>query len=166
MSESKTPTPEPVTDEQLDAYLQLAEHIRERFGDNWRILDDEDADEVSVCTEDSTPTFFTELFATSQVHGEDPLEVAGFLAAAIDYVPRMASRIRWAETERNAAREQAQRVRDLHPKKEHPTYGCCGAPKVCTEPHPAICNGASHGISRPAWPCDEIRALDGTEAGS
>ena len=59
--------------------------------------------------------------------------------------------------------EQVKRVRELHPKKEHPTYGCCGAPKICTKPHPAICNGASHGINRPAWPCDEIRALDGTE---
>ena len=96
--------PEPMTREALDAYLQLAENIRERFGDNWRLVDDEDMDEVSARTEDSTLGFFTEMFVTSQVHGDDPLEVAGFLAAAIDNVPRMAAMIRKAEAERDKAK--------------------------------------------------------------
>ena len=95
---------DPMTREALDAYVKLAENIRERFGDNWQLVDDEDMDEVSARTEDSTPTFFTEMFATSQTSGEDPLEVAGFLAAAIDNVPRMAAMIRQAEADRDTAR--------------------------------------------------------------
>jgi hypothetical protein len=104
---------DPMTREELDAYLKLAENIRERFGDNWLIaFDPEYDDEASVRTEDSTPTFFTEMFVTSQVHGEDPLEVAGFLAAAIDNVPRMAAAIRQAEAERDRLAEQVDRAQD------------------------------------------------------
>lgn len=83
---------EQMTPEALTAYLGLAEMVRERFGDNWQIVLYEE-DEASVRTEDSTLGHYTELFTTSQVHGDDPLEVAGFLAAAIDNVPLMGAQI-------------------------------------------------------------------------
>lgn len=77
-----------MTPEQIAAYGRLTESVKKRFGDNWQIaFDPEYDDEASVRTEDSTATFFTEVFATSQTGGDDPLEVAGFLAASIDYVP-------------------------------------------------------------------------------
>lgn len=104
---------EQMTPEALTAYLNLAEKVRERFGDNWQIVDDADLDEVSVRTEDSSLGFYTEMFTTSQVHGDDPLEVAGFLAAAIDNVPRMAAAIRKAETERDHLAEQVKHASDL-----------------------------------------------------
>lgn len=53
-----------------------------------------------------------------------------------------------------------QRVRDMHPKTENPTHGCCAPPKLC-EGHPAECRSDEHGLNVSAWPCNTLRAIDG-----
>lgn len=79
----------------IDAYAQLAERVKERFGDNWQIVyEPEYDDEASVRTEDSSRGLYTEVFVTSQTGGDDPLEVAGFLASAIDHVPALVAEVR------------------------------------------------------------------------
>ena len=50
------------------------------------------------------------------------------------------------------------RVEALHPKIENPTHGCCAPPKLCAGHRPA-CGGREHGLGRPDWPCDTVRAL-------
>ncbi|MBN6054550.1 hypothetical protein JYK22_21590, partial [Nonomuraea sp. RK-328] len=52
-----------------------------------------------------------------------------------------------------------QRVRDLHPKVENPTHGCCAPPKLC-KGHAPECRGREHGLTCPPWPCPTIAALD------
>lgn len=58
-------------------------------------------------------------------------------------------------------RAAVQRVRDLHPKTENPTHGCCAPPKLC-DGHPAECRSYEHGMTCPTWPCKTLRALNGS----
>ena len=50
-------------------------------------------------------------------------------------------------------------VRALHTRRDNPTHGCCAAPRLC-QGHPAECTAKDHGLQRPTWPCETLRALD------
>jgi chromosome segregation ATPase len=67
--------------------------------------------------------------------------------------------------ERDGLAAQVQQVRDLHPRDANPRHGCC----YSAEPghgHDPECRGRDHGLSRPAWPCRTIRALDAEQPGA
>jgi hypothetical protein len=80
----------------------------------------------------------------------------------------------WTAERINEAQQSAlDSLTALHPRIEHPRYGCCATPPVCgnyrvspvpvdwaaLKPriHPDVCGGQEHGLSRPTWPCPTMR---------
>ena len=62
------------------------------------------------------------------------------------------------------ARELLAPLRELHARNGNPRYGCCATPKVCTDPHQAVCGAPEHGTNKPHWPCPTVRLLDQIES--
>lgn len=141
---------EPMSDERI---AEIRAREQATIPGPWFVVDDQSGTlERWINSEDGT------LEVGLGYLGNRTEDEAAFIAHARQDIPDLLN-----EVDRLRAMEQ--RVRDLHPKRENPRYGCCGGYKICTEPHPPVCWGASHGLNKPDWPCREIAALDGTGAG-
>ncbi|WP_433330077.1 hypothetical protein [Spirillospora sp. CA-294931] len=88
---------EPITAKRLADLTALVDTVIQAYGSDWQIhtvdpIDGGDWDEVSVRTEDSTPTHFTELFRASQTgHG---LALARFLHESVRALPELLAEMR------------------------------------------------------------------------
>jgi hypothetical protein len=105
-----------------------------------------------LLVEDLAKTFLDCLAHDHPERGED-LYCLNLVAYMGERIGPILARLREAEA-------AIQRVRDMHPKRENPTHGCCAPPKVC-KGHAPECRSFEHGLWTHGWPCDTIRALDG-----
>lgn len=84
---------EPLSPERLDEITEQAAQVVGTFGDDWYLVYDPDADEVSARTDEGAPPFeggYTPIFETTQWPEDAPRSpLAEFLVSSIVVVPEL-----------------------------------------------------------------------------